>query len=383
MSIESATQLPMDNLSLNSVPEAKFSQCLPILPQEMIREILLRLPVKSLLKFRSVCKSWLSLISSPEFMKTHLKISSYNSIYSHNYIILGRSSDSLDLYTSPLYYQTAEIGSMDTVALDYPLSQPVSMLRIVGSCNGLVCLVLGLNTVIILNPATKKSRELPISSTNVFDTEYGFAYDESNDEYKVVESGWIIADMVEIKTHVKVYSSKTDSCRIIDGPPGFVFIGSGVFVNGAIFWKVLYPRNKPRDWYIVAQDITTERFELLDKPQYETGVVNALLMVSGGRLCLCLSYLTHLDIWVLGEDVNGEYWTKLVRVPYSLDLSNHRYIRPNTLLISENGGVLLSYGSDILMYEPSKTCEIHTLRDNIEFETATYTESFVSPELWT
>ncbi|CAI9775828.1 unnamed protein product [Fraxinus pennsylvanica] len=383
MSIESATALQMDNLSLNAVPEAEFSQCLPILPQEMVREILLRLPVKTLLKFRSVCRSWLSLISSSEFMKTHLKISSYNSIYSHNKLILGRSSNSLDLYTFPLYDQTGDLASMDTVPLDHPLFEPVSMLRIVGSCNGLVCLVLGLNTVIILNPATKKSRELPISSTSVFDTEYGFAYDESNDEYKVVESGWTIADMDEIKTHVKVYSSKTDSCRFIDGPPGFVFIGCGVFVNGAIFWKVLYPRNNPRNWYIVAQDIKTERFELLDKPKYEKGVVNALLMVSGGRLCVCLSYQTQLDIWVLGENGDGEYWTKLVRVPYTLDISNHRYIRPNTLLISENGGVLLSYGSDILMYEPMQTCEIHTLRDNIEFEAATYTESFVSPEFWT
>ncbi|KAL2489165.1 F-box/kelch-repeat protein [Forsythia ovata] len=370
----------MDNLSLNVVPQAEFSQHVPILPQEIITEILLRLPVKSLLKFRCVSKLWLSLISTPGFMKTHLKISSNNNIYSHNNLIVGCSSDSLDLFTCPLFDEIDENPSMETVPFDYPLLDPVSKLRIVGSCNGLVCLVLGLNTVIILNPATRKSRELPISSTNVFDTEYGFAYDESNDNYKVVESGWTIGDLDEFKTHVRVYSSRTDSCRIIKGPAGFVFSGCGVFVNGAIHWK-LYPRGNPRDWLIAAQDITTDIFEMIEKPKYEAGVVNALLMVSGGRLCVSLSYRTRMDLWVFRENwEEEECWTKLVRVPYFLDLRNHRYIRPKPLLVSENGAVLLSYGSDIVMYEPLQTYEIHPLRERIEFEAATYAESFVSPD---
>ncbi|CAI9771353.1 unnamed protein product [Fraxinus pennsylvanica] len=206
MSLDSAMPLPKDNISLNAVPEVEFSQFLPILPQEMIREILLRLHVKSLLKFRRVYKSWLSLISSPEFMKTHLKISSNNTIYSHNSLILGRSSNSLDLYTYLRYDETEEIPSMDIVPLDCPLSEPVTILRIVGSCNGL------------LN-------------------------------------------------------------RIIDGPLGFVFTGCGVFVNGAIHWKVLYPRNNPRDWFIVAHGITTDRLELVRKPKYETGIGDAMLIV--------------------------------------------------------------------------------------------------------
>ncbi|XP_058741984.1 F-box/kelch-repeat protein At3g06240-like [Vicia villosa] len=43
------------------------------LPFELIIEILLRLPVKPLLRFRCVCKSWLSLISSNTFATSHFE----------------------------------------------------------------------------------------------------------------------------------------------------------------------------------------------------------------------------------------------------------------------------------------------------------------------
>ena len=46
------------------------------LPEEVMLEILLRLPVKSLLRFKSVCKHWLSLISDPNFAKLHFERSS-------------------------------------------------------------------------------------------------------------------------------------------------------------------------------------------------------------------------------------------------------------------------------------------------------------------
>ena len=44
----------------------------PFLPVELVVEILSRLPVKSLLLFKSVCKSWKTLISDPKFAQTHI-----------------------------------------------------------------------------------------------------------------------------------------------------------------------------------------------------------------------------------------------------------------------------------------------------------------------
>ena len=41
------------------------------LPDEIVLDILAKLPVKSLLRFRCVCKPWYSSIANPSFISTH------------------------------------------------------------------------------------------------------------------------------------------------------------------------------------------------------------------------------------------------------------------------------------------------------------------------
>lgn len=50
----------------------------PTFSHDLIVEILLRLPIKSLLRFKCVCKSWLSFISDPHFVKSHLVVAPTN-----------------------------------------------------------------------------------------------------------------------------------------------------------------------------------------------------------------------------------------------------------------------------------------------------------------
>ncbi|GMP53762.1 hypothetical protein CsSME_00019136 [Camellia sinensis var. sinensis] len=53
--------------------EEEDCQMIPELPTHIVFDILSRLPIKTLFNCRSVCKLWLSLISSdPQFAKLHL-----------------------------------------------------------------------------------------------------------------------------------------------------------------------------------------------------------------------------------------------------------------------------------------------------------------------
>ncbi|PIN12080.1 hypothetical protein CDL12_15317 [Handroanthus impetiginosus] len=373
----------VNNLTGGAIP-------LPNLPEEIITEILLRLPVKALLKFRCVSKSWLSLISSPQFIKTHLKISTKNNIYSHNRLIFSSCPRSNVFHTFSLNPKIDEYSSVDTLLFDYPLSvdrdKPI---RIVGSCNGLVCVVVGLGDVVLWNPSTGKMKKLP-NSGRLGGTHYGFGYDESNDDYKVVQTCWINHDPDAYETPVEVYSLRTDSWRFVNWPGGYIFDGPGVFVNGAIHWRVNYDDNT-RNWVVIAQNIMTETCSNLelpmpvnddDDPDVMLGICGGCLVmlgVCGGCLCAYYDHSRFMDIWMMKEYGMKDSWSKIVCFPYfSMKHQVHR--RPKVLLVSENGGSLVNLGSLLIMYKPPQYHEILRLGYNVEVEAATYSESLISPD---
>ncbi|KAG5616484.1 hypothetical protein H5410_016308 [Solanum commersonii] len=98
---------------------------IPVLPAELIIEILSRVPVKSLLKFRSVSKSWLALISTPEFINTHLSLSTNNNKdYTHHLLTMIFRAAMNGLYEYTLKYFTLSSLLYESVTeacdLDYP-----------------------------------------------------------------------------------------------------------------------------------------------------------------------------------------------------------------------------------------------------------------------
>ncbi|XP_073272719.1 F-box/kelch-repeat protein At3g23880-like isoform X1 [Primulina huaijiensis] len=347
------------------------------LPQEIITEVFLRFPVKSLLRFRCVSKSWHSVISSPQFRKTHLEISTKNNIYSHKNLIFGSGPPPTVFYTCSLYPKVDEDHYMDTVSFDYPLSDPDDEIRIVGSCNGLICVALDPSNVILWNPATRKYRELPVSGVTMFSRSYGFGYDVFNDDYKV---SCIDHNPAADPAQVHIYSLGNDLWTSMDWSHGKVYDDPGVFFHGAVHWKVYYDDFRG-DWDVIAQNLTTETCSnvALPVPRIGSGV-EVKLGVSRGLLCAFHDRGSYMDIWVLKEyGVQGS-WIIMVSFSYSFLTRHPRHIRPKILFVSENGGILVQLGSNLIMYKHHQCLETYPLIDNIEVEATTYIESFISPD---
>ncbi|XP_047259586.1 uncharacterized protein LOC124892305 [Capsicum annuum] len=60
------------------------------LPKELMIDIFTRLPIKSILQCRSVCRSWYSLINSPNFISAHLNQSTNDYILIRPYSIVPK-----------------------------------------------------------------------------------------------------------------------------------------------------------------------------------------------------------------------------------------------------------------------------------------------------
>ncbi|KAI8556176.1 hypothetical protein RHMOL_Rhmol05G0231500 [Rhododendron molle] len=131
----------------------------PNLPRDIMVEILSRLPVKSLLQLRCVCKPWRSLISSPEFAKTHLNLASTNTDFTdHRLLLISRCPD-YDVRSCSLS-DVLHKHSDTAVELDCPFKVPHRRIRIKGCCDGLVCVAVG-RKVFLWNPSTRKFVTLP------------------------------------------------------------------------------------------------------------------------------------------------------------------------------------------------------------------------------
>ncbi|MCD9561146.1 hypothetical protein HAX54_020120 [Datura stramonium] len=152
-------------------------------------DILSRLPVKSLLRFRCVSKSWKALISEPYFKKKHLShaknpkmlISQYGYDEDHTFTFYSSSLSSIQFVT-------------DVQRLDWPLNSKPSHARVCCCCDGLFLVGIWGNLeeqdpsiLLLWNPSTRES--IVLSNSELPPVEfslYGLGYDSTINDYKVV-----------------------------------------------------------------------------------------------------------------------------------------------------------------------------------------------------
>ncbi|KAM3326592.1 F-box/kelch-repeat protein like [Capsicum chacoense] len=318
---------------------------MPTLPTELVTEILSRLTVKSLLKFKCVSKSWRALISSPEFVKTHL------TICAHQRVVLTEVRDLFSFRDVQYILKDCSLNSLRndpvTEALDlyYPMYNPQQNVCIVGSVNGLIC------TYLIL--------DLRVSGDCSF--VYGFGYDEYNDDYKVVcvrHRFLILEDHVVVKS----YSLKSNSWSSMDDIPDVVrLIKPCKFVNGKLHWTgVLSWANSiyggfHKDWNIVSIDLADEKWGEVEQPRYGEEDFSLNLEVLGSDLsvlsnCMKKHTESHTEVWVMREYGVKESWTKMYTIKNRGDVISLFF--PQTLCMSNKGDILLVPGSTVMVQNP-------------------------------
>ncbi|PWA46682.1 F-box family protein [Artemisia annua] len=236
---------------------------------DLLTEILLRLPAISILRFKSVSKHWRALLSHRQFTLRYDRVSICRGLYasfSHLYIPFDAENKSspplskLDFYPDP------------------------NGIRIIQQCNGL--LLCGSNVWIprrgcryyVFNPVTKQHVVLPMVRGGWKVRKHirfiGLAYRQSDPvSYKVVcifrpkRDGEVF--------YIQIYSSKTGEWKIANesfSTPHYRRFGEGVYWNGAILW----PPSCLDPLYF---DLNVEKFKKLPLPSASVASLEGLDLV--------------------------------------------------------------------------------------------------------
>jgi hypothetical protein len=150
------------------------------LPDEMVMEVLLRLPVKSIMRFRAVCRSWAALFSTDEFCRLHMatpKVAPPKLLF----VSPAATSDSTEVYScSPSGPKGDLLFTLDS-ACGYSME-----LVMPAPCHGLTLLLDdAAPAYFICNAATRAVTRLP-SFRHAGRTSTGLGFDVRTRKYKVV-----------------------------------------------------------------------------------------------------------------------------------------------------------------------------------------------------
>ncbi|KAK9287766.1 hypothetical protein L1049_016206 [Liquidambar formosana] len=352
---------------------------MPSLPTEIIVDILARLPVKTLIRFKCVCKSWRSLIADPHFVQEHLDRATKDADTHRRRLLLS---------TFPLQsinYEAADEDIDAAVMFDFPLKIPNRKAEIVGSCNGLICLLVDSDSIILWNPSTRDAKELPkpYAVTDDNKLSYGFGFDSGIDDYKLVRVARPATSSDFDKTIVEVFVLKTNFWRRIDVDPNIVLYGPGNLLNGVLHWFVEREIDQDLLGAIVSFDLAAEKFDevlLLPDPDVVNISIRDFRVLGEYPSIVCSNFDDYVEIWVMKEYGVKASWTKVVTIESETAPIYEDWVA--ALWFSKNDEVLIDVDGKILaMYNPKEKTRRNLMvhGDCAWFETFMYVESLVSP----
>ncbi|KAE9617149.1 putative F-box domain-containing protein [Lupinus albus] len=263
------------------------------IPEVIVEQILLHLPSTTLVRFTSVSKSWLSLISSLSFTLQR----SFSNPKNPSLLLIHRSqpfSPSTTFTTTPPPYSTP-----------HPFS-----LRFIGSLYGVVCFIeqsIGHDHAITLfNPSIRSY--LRLQTPAVKHTALGFGFDSYNTDFK----------LIRIFNRVELYSLNQGFWRCIHCPyrklQELQFSNTQCFLHGNVHWVVSH--SYVTNSFVLIFNMEQEKFK---KMSFPPNLVLDALCTLQLKVTVIEGYLSVLDccgIWMMREYGVAESWTKM----FNLDL---------------------------------------------------------------
>ncbi|CAI9088483.1 OLC1v1022819C1 [Oldenlandia corymbosa var. corymbosa] len=343
-------------------------------PEDLWFEILQRVPAKSLVKFTKVSKSWYALITSSRFIKTHLaRIQTERSSKS----ILIRCYSISEKQERYSVHPDNDDFILQSSELELPRASRSRDwgYRIVGSCNGLLCLWDDVDgtcakPIFVWNPSMGKWIELPSPKIDPYSENVilGFGFDLQGLDHKVVR--YVLED--KIGGVAEVYSLNSKCWRKVPIVPPRHYIScpsTPVLVNGIVHWLVFH--GECERILFLGFDLKDETFSEIFLPQHLTWRHFVRLLPFIHEDCLAISEYDHVihvssynqcngycNIWVMKEYGNVESWEILFKIKLEEGIQQVIGLRQSGHYLATKGNMAVD---EIVAMMPGNQCRVRSL----------------------
>lgn len=354
------------------------------LPSDLLREILCKLPVKSLLRFRCVSKMWCSLIDSPDFISMHRKFYPINCAQTHflatecvprtifNSILTIRRTDTLR--------KTGQLGGRNSEWLKMMENNMIDGLMLVTSLKS--------SDMILWNPSIRKSLILPRCpfSCTFNDVKYYLGYAPMSNDYRVVAVER--ADDKALELSIAIYSVGDHLWRV---HPNKIKVpircferiqarDGVVFSQGVMYWRPYSRILLEENTHLICFDFDDEKFSYLKLPDIEKDMLVFVFLLGGSLAVLGISHVRSC-IWVMDKDAGREPWRQYYSGDFIFDayefISNCSSQSLQILYIESSGTLLVGGGKKLMSYNMTSHHIQHLGRSIRCTSVDTYVESLV------
>ncbi|CAL9235875.1 unnamed protein product [Arabidopsis halleri] len=338
---------------------------------ELLEEIFLRLPLKSILKFKTVSKQWRSVLESNMFVEKRMNVSKSGKII---------AAYNCDCGDRPRIIHEARLGDQVFVYLHCFNARP-SMIcdsRPLLTCDGLVCIAEP-DSIIVLNPSTGQLLRFPEPLSSRFingegsdfyrgNWVMGFGRDKVTGSYKVTKMC-----LLPREEGCDVLDVETGQWKNLSLPTYMAQVGrKSVSVNGSIYWLSTGSYLVRSVDGILALDLHKEEFHYVSVP--DKWVKQSTLIANlDDRLTIANTPTSVYSDWrleICSMNAHEEIWSKTYSI--SLDgllafkLPRSRWCMWFTPLAVSKEGDLIFYNNYqwLFKYCP-ETRELHCLSSDI------------------
>lgn len=313
--------------------------------EDLVRELFLRLPVRCLIRYKSVSKQFFSIISDPHFACNHTRRTTNppipSGLFFYNSFTKSQQIESVSLKVEPSpKNRTSKVGvgvGVRVPSLSFlDVAAPGATIKILQSCNGLLLLCFTsqsseAKSYCVCNPTTKNYKILPqpcvVPPKEILNYSLAFNPSESP-HYRIVCLMRLVPFNPTIKFNdrlgsfeitIDIYSSENDIWRTSDSSfdlPWDTEIDRGIYWNGAINWII--PNSRFTSFAFLIDEEVIQGTSLPSMLQTSDCLGIRYFGECGGHLLLlCAGYPCSDSFHLLDKDKHTSSWS----VKYQVDLS--------------------------------------------------------------